>query len=102
MKCNKCGKEIEYALCHYFVPYDGSEHYAKAYIPDVEEGCFYIEAASTKFTMFEFIDSYEEFVNYVQCPECKKFPFEDGAIDIHWTATVVFGISKDKRIDEWT
>ena len=100
MKCNHCGEEIKEVVIHRFT-YDGSDTYSNETIlggkEDNEETCYYLDI-DKQATMFEFEDSYEDFIQHVSCPKCDKYPFK-GSVSIYQRAHVVFGISDKEEFE---
>ena len=97
MKCNKCGQEITNVIVHRFT-YNGSDTYSnEPILGGEEETCYFIDI-DTQATMFEFEDSYEDFIETISCPICDKYPFQ-GSITIHKRAHVVFGVSNKEEIE---
>lgn len=98
MKCAKCGKEIDKVHVHRFTQ-DGADTYTgEEILGGEDETCYYLDI-DKKATMFEFEDSYDEFITCISCPKCGKYPFE-GSVSIYNRAHVVFGISEEKQFED--
>jgi hypothetical protein len=97
MKCSHCGEEIKDVTVHRFT-HDGADtHSSEPILGGEDNTCYYLDI-DKQATMFEFEDSYEDFIETISCPKCDKFPFS-GSISIYQRAHVVFGISKEKGFE---
>jgi hypothetical protein len=101
MKCKRCGNYIKTVKCHVFT-YDGSDDYINVPIlkPKVKGTCYYLRGIPKNLTMFEFEEYYEEFKSNISCPKCGNYPFKEESINIVECADVIFGVSKEKEINQ--
>lgn len=97
MKCNHCGEEITSVNIHRFTHDGGDTYSSEPILGGEDETCFYLDI-DKQATMFEFEDSYEDFIDTISCPKCDKFPFS-GSISIYQRAHVAFGISTKKGFE---
>ena len=88
MKCEKCGKEIDYVHMLRF-NYDGSDTWRKVYINESEneedEGVFL--DTDSNWTGYELTE--EEQMETIICPHCEKFPFNHKEIQVYDVVRVV-------------
>lgn len=76
MKCKKCGKDIKEIKANVF-NYDGSDSCCMFPIKQVPHNAVYFET-DTNWTGYELTD--EERKETIECPYCKKYPFDDKAV----------------------
>lgn len=85
IKCDKCGKELEYVNVLVFLR-DGSDTWEKHPPIDNGDGCVIIET-NANWTGYELTD--EERRETIECPFCKKFPFGKEEIQAYDVVDVV-------------
>lgn len=79
MKCEKCGKEIDYLDVNRF-NHDGSDSNYKYPIIECSDNAAYVDI-DTQWTGWEL--SEEEQMETLVCPECGEFPFKHEEVQVH-------------------
>lgn len=86
IKCDKCGKELEYVNVLVFLR-DGFDFWDKHPLFEIgNNGCVGIET-NANWTGYELTD--EERRETIECPFCKKFPFGKEEIQVYNTVNLV-------------
>lgn len=92
MRCEKCGKEIDYLLVNVF-QCDGSDRYEK-YIPaECDQNAVYLDLDSS-WTGYDLTEKEQR--KTILCPYCKTWPFENKEVQQHKFVRVV-GFKKENR-----
>lgn len=94
MKCENCGKEIEYINLDFF-NYDGSDDYCEVpfYTDGVSDNI--IMDVNSDWTGYEL--SEEEQMETIVCPCCKKFPFKHKEVQVYNIVRVVCFADKENK-----
>ncbi|PXX73401.1 hypothetical protein [Dielma fastidiosa] len=79
MKCEKCGKELEYIEVNSF-NYDGSDSFDKAWFEEKEVDAVVLEI-DKNWTGYELDE--EEMTSTIRCPHCNQFPFKNKEIQVY-------------------
>lgn len=74
MKCSKCGKEIKTVHMNMFDSYGGGDSFVEHDFEEHEKDAIVIDTTKN-FVGYELDE--EEMVNCIECPHCKKYPFDE-------------------------